>query len=297
MEHHNTYLTLWLNKLLGPQVNALLHAMGIHPHDPATPIPEFVVMSILVFVLLAVFTLWLKPRLSVDRPGASQQVMEFLLTNPINFGIRDLLDSNVGHGGRRYVPVVGSVALFILLSNLLSVIPAFTSPTAHPSVPLACALITFAYFNFQGCRAQGVGWYLAHFAGAGFVDFAHRVAHKEVRGPGGFLKEGLPATLLAALLFPVELISTTARVLSLTVRLWANMFASELLYFIFLGLTMGPALYFGQKNAALGWVLGLFPATIPVLFIGLHIFVAVIQTFVFTILPSIYLGMATAEEH
>jgi F-type H+-transporting ATPase subunit a len=296
MEHHNSLLTIWLNKLLGPQVSALLHALGIHPHDPQAPIPEFVVMGALVFIICIAFVLWLKPRLSVDRPGASQQVVEFLLTNPIHFGIRDLLDSNVGHRGRQFVAVVGTVSVFILVSNLISVIPAFTSPTGHPSVPLACALITFVYFNFQGCRAQGVGGYLAHFAGSSFVEFVHKLQHKEVRGLG-FVKEGLPAFLLGLLLFPVEIISTTARVLSLTIRLWANIFASELLYFIFLGLTMAPALHFGQKSPALLWVLGIFPATIPVAFVLLHIFVAVIQTFVFTILPSIYLGIATAEEH
>jgi F-type H+-transporting ATPase subunit a len=169
------------------------------------------------------------------------------------------------------VAVVGSISVFVLCSNLFSVIPVFSSPTGHPSVPLACALITFLFFNYQGMRAHGVLGYLKHFAG--------------------------DTWWLSPLIFPVEIISTTARVLSLTVRLWANMFSSELLYFIFLGLLMAPSTHFMHDNPVLGWVLAIFPATLPVAFIGLHIFVAVIQAFVFTILPSIYLGMATAHEH
>jgi F-type H+-transporting ATPase subunit a len=98
-------------------------------------------------------------------------------------------------------------------------------------------------------------------------------------------------------MFPVEIISTCARILSLTVRLWANIFASDLLYTIFLGLLVAPVLWGWSKNPALGVFFGIFPAIIPIAFIGLHIFVALIQTYVFTLLPSIYIGIATAEEH
>ena len=98
-------------------------------------------------------------------------------------------------------------------------------------------------------------------------------------------------------MFPVEIISTSARLLSLTVRLWANIFASDLLYVIFLGLLVGPATWGWSKTPALGVVLGIFPALIPIAFIGLHIFVAIIQTYVFALLPAIYIGIATADEH
>jgi F-type H+-transporting ATPase subunit a len=98
-------------------------------------------------------------------------------------------------------------------------------------------------------------------------------------------------------MFPVEIISTSARILSLTVRLWANIFASDLLYVIFLGLLVEPVLWGWGKAPALGVVLGVFPAIIPLAFLGLHMFVAIIQTYVFTLLPSIYIGFATAEEH
>ena len=79
--------------------------------------------------------------------------------------------------------------------------------------------------------------------------------------------------------------------------MWANIFASDLLYTIFLGLLIQPVLWGWDKTPALGAVLGVFPALIPLAFIALHMFVAIIQTYVFTLLPSIYIGFATAEEH
>src|SRR6202030_3231976 len=169
--------------------------------------------------------------------GATQQVAEMLLTNPMGFGIKDLLEENTGHEGLRYVPMVGSVALFILLANLLSVFPTLSAPTAEVTVPLGCAIVTFLYFNWQGITHHGPGGYLKHFAG--------------------------PVWWLAPLMFPVEIISTCARILSLTVRLWANIFASDLLYTIFLALLVAPVLWGWGKTPALGLILSVFPAIIP----------------------------------
>jgi F-type H+-transporting ATPase subunit a len=99
------------------------------------------------------------------------------------------------------------------------------------------------------------------------------------------------------LIFPVEIISTCARLLSLSVRLWANIFASDLIYGLFLGLFVAGFSGGWAKSPFYGVLFGIFPALIPVIFIGLHIFVSVIQTYVFTILPAVYIGLATAEEH
>ena len=271
MEHHENRLTALLNHWLGPTISHALATIGIHVHDPATPLPNHVVMALVVVLFGMALVLWLKPRLSVEKPSSAQQIAEMLLTNPLGFGIRDLLDENVGHHGRSFLPLVGSVTIFILLSNLISIIPAFDSPTGHPTVPLACAIITFLYYNWQGLRHHGPAGYAKHFAG--------------------------PVWWMSGLIFPVEIISHTARLLSLTVRLWANIFSSELLYLTFLGLMLAPMNYALGKNAVWGVLVGVFPATIPVAFILLHVFVAVVQAFVFTILPTIYLGMAVAEEH
>jgi F-type H+-transporting ATPase subunit a len=103
--------------------------------------------------------------------------------------------------------------------------------------------------------------------------------------------------ILSPLIFPVELISTAARLLSLTVRLWANIFASDLIYVIFLGLLVAPAEWGWTKNPVLGLFLGIFTVFIPILFVGLHIFVSIIQAYIFTVLPSIYIGQAIVDEH
>lgn len=271
MAEHVTGLTEFVNHHFGRLALALLSALHIKPTNPESPIPEHVVMGVLVIIVGTALALLLRSRLSVERPSAFQQVAELLLTNPLGFGIKDLLEENAGHEGLKYVPWVGSISVFILLSNLFSVFPLFAAPTANVSVPLACAILTFFYFNLQGIRHHGHIAYLKHFAG--------------------------PVPLLSPLIFPVEIISTCARVLSLTVRLWANIFASDLLYAIFLSLLLSPMLWGWNKSPVFGILLAVFPALIPVLFIGLHIFVAVIQTYVFTVLPSVYLGIATGEEH
>ena len=85
----------------------------------------------------------------------------------------------------------------------------------------------------------------------------------------------------------MEIISHTARLLSLTVRLWANIFASELIYVIFLGLCLAPAQALRHSHPAWGLALDIFPLLIPVAFIALHMFVAIVQAFVFTILPAL----------
>lgn len=276
MEHELKHLTHWVNHVLGPLALKLLYALGIHPADASNPIPEYVVMSLVVLVLGTLLALVLRSQLSVERPGGLQQAAEMLLTNPFGFGIKDLLEENVVHGAHKFIPFLGTISVFILLSNLLSIFPEFSSPTVSPIVPLACASLVFLYFNWQGIRHHGPFRYLLTFAGSPhhFGDW-----------------------LLAILLFPVEIISTTARLLSLTVRLWANIFASDLIYVIFLGLLMGPFEWAWTKSPVLGVIVGVFPIVIPIAFIALHIFVSVIQAYIFTVLPAIYVGLAVADEH
>jgi len=140
--------------------------------------------------------------------------------------------------------------VFILFANLLGVIPGFESPTMFPSVPLGCAAATFLYYNAAGIRANGPGKYLAHFAG--------------------------PVWWLAPIMLPIELVSHMARPLSLTIRLYANMFAGEQVTLAFLSLT-----YF----------------VVPVVFMGLHLFVSLLQAYIFMLMTMIYVAGAVAHEH
>src|SRR5258708_26317713 len=195
MGEQASWITQIVNHYLGGAALALLSALGIHPENPNLPIPEHVVMGLLVLLVGTIFALWVRSRLSVERPGASQQVAELLLTNPLGFGITDVLQENAGHHWERYVPVGGSVSIFVLLSNLFGAFTFLKAPTSSVSVRLACSVITFFYFNWQGVRHHGLGGHLATFAGS-----PKRVGD----------------WALAILLFPVELISTAARLINST---------------------------------------------------------------------------------
>src|SRR6266699_2425249 len=149
MEERVLGITKLVNHLLGPLALSLLHALHITPENPELPIPQHVVMGLVVLLIGTLVALFLRSRLSVEKPGATQQVAEMLLTNPLGVGIRDLLEENVHHGALKLIPFVGSISVFVLLSNLLSVFPVFAAPTSNKSVPLACAILTFLYFNWQ----------------------------------------------------------------------------------------------------------------------------------------------------
>jgi F-type H+-transporting ATPase subunit a len=272
MEEHVSPITQFVNHYLGSFVLSFLNALHLKPENPELPIPQHIVMAFLVLVILTLLALIVRTRLSVEKPGSMQQIAELLLTNPMRIGVRDVLDDAAGHHARSFVYFVGSISIFVLFSNLMSLFPMFSAPTGSVTVPLACASLTFLYFNFQGVRHVGVGNYLAHFGG------------------------GTPIWI-AWLIFIVEIISTCARVLSLTVRLYANIFASDVIYAMFLGLLAQVSVWGWAKSHGLGIALGIFPALVPLAFIGLHLLVAFIQAFIFTVLPSVYLGMATAEEH
>lgn len=270
MEEHVLGVTKLVNWLLGKPALALLSALHIQPSNPDYPIPNHIAMELLIFALAIVFFSWLKGRLSVEHPGGAQQSMELLLRNPMGVGAQDLLDELVGHGGERYLPMLGSIGIFVLLCNLISVIPGFTSPTATSSVPLGCAATVFIYYNWAGIRKKGPVQHAKHFLG--------------------------PVWWLSWLMLPIEIVSNVSRLLSLTVRLWVNMLVSELLYTLFLGLTVALFVFVG-KLSAFGYVAGVVPLLVPTVFILLHIFVAVLQAFVFTILPVMYVSAVVADEH
>jgi F-type H+-transporting ATPase subunit a len=264
------WITKVVNAALGKPALLLLAALHIQPSDPAYPIPNHIAMELLVFALAAVFFLWLRARLSVENPGGTQQCMESLLHNPMDLGVMDLLENNIGHGAQRYLPIIGSIGLFVLISNLIGLVPGFESPTAEKTVPLGCAMVVFLYYNIAGLSKHGPLGYGKHFLG--------------------------PNLALSPLMVVIEVISHLARLLSLTVRLWVNMLVSEMLYVIFLGLTLSLFLFVGSLNK-LGYALAPVPLLVPVIFIVLHIFVAFVQAFVFTILPVIYLSGAVSEGH
>jgi F-type H+-transporting ATPase subunit a len=236
--------TQFLNRVFGGIVLSLLNALGIHLKHPAAPIPNAAAMEVLVVLALTAFFIAVRSQLSVDKPGALQHVIEGVEGFAGGLG-----KEIIGHNYERYVPYLVTLGLFILSCNLIGLIPGQESPTAVPVVPLGCALVTWFYYHVQGLRENGIG-YFKHFMG--------------------------PVWWLAPLMFPIEIFSHLARVLSLTIRLFANMFAGEMVTLVFFSL---------------------IPLGIPIIFQGLHIGVAFIQTYIFVLLACVYLGEATAHDH
>jgi len=213
--------------------------------EKAAKVNGALAMELLVAAILIGFFLIVRMSLSVERPGAAQQVAEM-----IHEGVGGLANEVIGHGYQRFQAYITCIALFILLNNLSGLIPGIETPTAQPEVPLGLAILTFLYYNYHGLRAQGVVGYIKHLCG--------------------------PIWWMAWLILPVELVSHFARIMSLTIRLYANMFASDMLALAFFSL---------------------IPLGLPVVFLGLHVFVSCIQAFVFTLLTMIYLSLATAQDH
>jgi F-type H+-transporting ATPase subunit a len=199
---------------------------------------------LVVLGFIAIFTI-VRFSLSVEKPGVPQQMVELL-----HEFIGGLAEQSIGHGYQRFQAFVTCIFLFVLTCNLIGLIPGLAAPTMSPFVPLGLAVTVFVYYNFYGIRVQGPIGYFKHFCG--------------------------PMWQIAPLLFLIEIVSHLARLLSLTVRLWANMYAGDLVTLVFFSL---------------------FPlgATLP--FMALHILVSVVQALVFSLLAMIYLSLAVAHEH
>jgi F-type H+-transporting ATPase subunit a len=202
---HELWFTALLNKFLAGVVAVLLTKLGLPPADPAHPIPNYIAMEILVIVLMIGCALWLRRRLSVENPGKFQQAMEVLVEFTQN-----LTDETIGEGGRRYVAMIGTLGLFVVLCNLWGLVPTFETPTAEKSVPAGCAVAAFCYYNWHGIRELGLLGYLRHLCG--------------------------PIWYVGIIMFPIEVFSNLFRMVSLTARLWANMLAGDLLEQVFSGL-------------------------------------------------------------
>ncbi len=246
MPEHELWLTHLFNDHLAGVANAVLAWFGVQAENPARPWSNFITMQILVAALIVAVFAILRRQLSMDRPGKLQHCFEIIYTF-----LRGQAEEVVGHAGRPHLPFFGTIFLFILFSNLLGLIPGLESPTMFPYVPAGCAMAAFCFYHYAGIRAQGLGKYLAHFAG--------------------------PVPWMAPIMIPIELASHLGRPLSLTVRLFANMYAGEQITIVFIGLTY---------------------LAVPVIFMGLHVFVAFLQAYIFALLTMVYVGGAVAhEEH
>lgn len=236
--------TRLLNHSFAGAANWLLGLVHVAPQNAHAPITNTVAMELLAFALLLVYFIVVRLSLTVEKPNGVQHLAEI-----VNEFVIEQSEQIIGEGYARFTSYLTALGLFILVCNLMGLVPGLESPTANIVAPLGFAIVTFLYYHYHGLRSNGP-MYIKQFLG--------------------------PVWWISWLLFPIEIISHLARMLSLSVRLYANIFAGDLLILAFFSI---------------------IPVGIPVIFIGLHFGVDIIQSYVFFLLASIYLSMAVAHEH
>jgi F-type H+-transporting ATPase subunit a len=203
MEHHPSELATWLTNFL----NLQRHGWGIFVGGAPLSVLErydHLLNAVLAFLLAVLLTTYLRARMK-RVPGPLQQTLEFVVQ-----GIKDLVGDNIDHHPEKYLPFVGTIALFIFFNNLFGILPGLSPATSNWNVTLGSALVVFIYYNFHGMREQGFLKYWAHFAG--------------------------PIWWLAWLMFPLEIIGLASRILSHSLRLFGNIGGEHMVTAIFFGM-------------------------------------------------------------
>jgi F-type H+-transporting ATPase subunit a len=223
-------------------INALLAPLGVHA-------PDHVALSALICLIILVLGLAIRSSLSVEHPGKLQIILEDVVTFFVG-----VLESNMGHKGRQFLPLLGTLFVFIWIANMMGQVPGLGAPTSNINVPFACAITLWLYYHFQGVKAQGPISYIKHFA----------------------VMPGVPI-FMSPVIFVIEVISHLSRVLSLTLRLFGNIFGEHLVVLIIASIIP-------------------FLMPLPIQFLGLV--VGTLQAFIFLTLGAIYLSAAVAvDEH
>ncbi len=239
-QHHEFFVSTVFNRYIANPIAALLGFDTTHD-----VLPAHIVMIILICLGLTLLALILGRRLKVENPGTGQQIFELVFEFLLG-----MMNDIIGPNSRRFFPLIGALFIYILVSNLLGMIPGFMSPTSNINVTAGCAVIVFLYYNYQGFRTHGFLKYMAHFAG--------------------------PSLVIAPLLFVIEIISHLARPFSLSVRLFGNIFAEELII--------------GSLNQ-------IFPFLVSLPVMALGLFASTVQAFIFVVLTMVYLEGAVAHAH
>jgi F-type H+-transporting ATPase subunit a len=246
--HHEIWIVHAVNTLLGPVFAALLRPFGYDFAPGEQVIPDYLVMGGLILVGVTVLCLVVRSRLSIENPGKLQITLEEVMN-----GFNTILTNIVGPKGPRFLPIVATMGIFIWTGNMMGLVPGLMAPTSNINVTLGCALTVWVYYHIQGAKEQGIGAYLKHFAAP----------------PGAPL-------FIAPIMLPIEIISHLSRVMSLSLRLFGNVFGEELVILI---------------------LFTIVPFLIPLPMMALGIITGTLQAFIFVMLTMIYLGGAVAVEH
>ena len=235
-----------------------------HSLEHATHVPWVIWSALFAGALILMTGVLVRGRLASANGGvipdegfSLRNVMEMLVEM-----LAGLAESNMGPNWRKYFPLVGTIFLFILISNLVGLVPGIEGSTSSANTTWAWAIISFAVHQYVGIKEHGVS-YINHFLGPSLFDL--NIGGKKIH-----------MRLMAPLYAPIELLSHLSRVFTLAVRLLANMFAD---------------------HTVVGVWLGLVPAIVPAIFMGLGVLVSFLQAYVFAMLSMIYIGLALEEAH
>lgn len=211
--------------------------------------PKTMVMTWLTMLLVALFGIMAVRKMSLTRPRGAQNLLEMAFE-----GIRNLVNQNMDpRKGEPLLSIVVTYFIFILFSNLIGLVPTLSSPTADYNTTLALALCTFFLIFYFGLRYKGLGF------------FKH------------YLKPNI-------LFLPITLIEDFSKPVTLTFRLYGNIYSGEVLMAVLLGLLGGWYHLFGGFVASVVWL-------------AFSIFVGFIQAFIFTMLSIVYIAQAVGDEH
>jgi F-type H+-transporting ATPase subunit a len=233
-------------------------------------IPDHVTYTWLIMLILAGLTFVASRNLQLV-PRGLQNFLEVVLEQ-----FQQMIDDVMGPEGRRYLPLIATLGLFILMGNLVGLVPGLVGVTGNLNTNAACAIVVFVAYHWIGARKQGLIPYLKHFAG--------------------------PVPLaLKPLMFVIEIISHLARPLSLTLRLFGNIVGGHILLaviFLLMGLDglIGWALSGSVPGAIIGGIGGIVTIAFTVGFLyPLKILVAFLQAFIFVMLTMLYISGAIEE--
>lgn len=243
MEEHKLVIVEFINNFL----RWVLGIFGVEGLEGKEIIPSHIVMALLVTVAIILFFKLTvkKEKLSVREPGKMQNFLEMIYKF-----FQGLVDDVIGHEGRKFIPVLTTLGLFITVSNLVGLLPEMGSPTASLNTTAGCAVFIFLYYHYQGIKKHGLLGYIRTFMG--------------------------PVWWLGPLFLPIELISHLSRPLSLSLRLYGNIYGEDYVIIIIAGMLA-------------------IAAPLPVM--ALAVITSLLQAFIFVMLSTIYLAGAMAEEH
>ncbi len=196
--------SLWIVDFVNWIAAFVVSGLGLQVENPAAVVPNHVVMSAVVVLIITGIGLLIRSQLSVENPGWFQIALEDLIG-----WVQNVLDEDIGPKGRRYIGLVATIGAFIWVGNLIGQLPGLVPATMDINVTLALALTVWVYYHYQGVKEQGLGAYLKHFA----------------------VPPGIPA-YLAPIMLPIEIISHFSRVMSLALRLFGNIFGEKLVVLI-----------------------------------------------------------------